>query len=184
MTQATGNMKAGKITAKLRDAVQVSFMVGADEMARYRNIEIPDALKEIPITHFGFYILGDGKIEFQLHFAEGTLPKEFPAKRERQARKPKDASQALKPTEATPAIIATATAKKAPDTEASPEPKEAPAAQYPAMIPEKTASDTSSTSGKDGNPSGNKPEKEGKPTKAHAAPTQRTTGSMAAKPKA
>lgn len=89
MTIPTETMKAGAITAKLRDAVHVSFMVNGDEVIWYKNIEIPKALKEYPVLRFGFRILAGGKLEFQLHFEEGVLPKEFPAKRERQHRKPK-----------------------------------------------------------------------------------------------
>ena len=40
-------MKTGKITAKLRDAVPVCLMVGGEEVKRYKNIELPDAIKEI-----------------------------------------------------------------------------------------------------------------------------------------
>ena len=38
-------MKTGKITAKLRDAVPVCLMVNGEEVKRYKNIELPDALK-------------------------------------------------------------------------------------------------------------------------------------------
>lgn len=79
-------MKAGRITAKLRDAVHVSFMVGEDEMAWYKNIEIPDALKELEIKDFAFNVRSDGKIEFILQFEAGVLPKHFPPKRERKNR--------------------------------------------------------------------------------------------------
>lgn len=84
-------MKAGKITAKIRDAVQVSFMENGDERARYRNIEIPDALKDLEIKDFGFNILLDGKIEFQLMFDKGILPEKFPAKRPKVTRAQKAA---------------------------------------------------------------------------------------------
>ena len=42
----TNTMKAGKITAKLRDAVPVRFMVENEEVKQYKNIDIPDVLKE------------------------------------------------------------------------------------------------------------------------------------------
>ena len=42
----TNTMKAKTITAKLRDAVPVRFMVDSEEVAQYRNIDIPDALTE------------------------------------------------------------------------------------------------------------------------------------------
>ena len=40
-------MKTGKITAKLRDAVPVCLMVNGEEVKRYKNIELPDMLKEV-----------------------------------------------------------------------------------------------------------------------------------------
>ena len=40
-------MKTGKITAKLRDAVPVCLMVNGEEVKRYKNIELPDELKEV-----------------------------------------------------------------------------------------------------------------------------------------
>lgn len=79
-------MKAGKITAKLRDAVKVCFMVEGEEVKRYKNIEMPDALKELEIRDFAFNVLTDGKIEFWLHFDEGILPTEWPEDRERKTR--------------------------------------------------------------------------------------------------
>ena len=38
-------MKCGKLTAKLRDAVQVRFYENGREIKRYKNIEIPDSVK-------------------------------------------------------------------------------------------------------------------------------------------
>ena len=35
-------MECGKLTAKLRDAVPVCFIVDGKEVKRYKNIEIPD----------------------------------------------------------------------------------------------------------------------------------------------
>ena len=40
-------MKTGKITAKLRDAVSVCLMVEGQEVKRYKNIDLPDMLKEV-----------------------------------------------------------------------------------------------------------------------------------------
>lgn len=40
-------MKTGKITAKLRDAVPVCLMVEGKKVKRYKNIELPDMLKEV-----------------------------------------------------------------------------------------------------------------------------------------
>lgn len=39
-------MKTGKITAKLRDAVPVCLMVEGKEVKRYKNIGLPDSIKE------------------------------------------------------------------------------------------------------------------------------------------
>ena len=40
-------MKCGKLTAKLRDAVPVRFYENGREIKRFKNIEIPDAIKEL-----------------------------------------------------------------------------------------------------------------------------------------
>ena len=47
-------MKCGKLTAKLRDAVPVRFYENGREIKRYKNIEIPDAIKELEFTGFKF----------------------------------------------------------------------------------------------------------------------------------
>ena len=87
-------MKAGKITAKLRDAVPVRFMVNGEEVKMYRNIDIPDSLKEIEITDFKFDVPADGKISFRLFFEEGVLPAEFPAARSKMTRAEKAEAKA------------------------------------------------------------------------------------------
>ena len=74
-------MQAGKITAKLRDAVPVCFFVGGEERARYKSIEIPDELKELETTDCGFDESADGRITFRLTFAQGILPEDFPPAR-------------------------------------------------------------------------------------------------------
>ena len=51
-------MKTGKITAKLRDAVPVCLMVEGNEVMRYKNIELPDALKEVEIGNDERIIFG------------------------------------------------------------------------------------------------------------------------------
>ena len=66
-------MKAGKITAKLRDAVPVCFMEDGKEVKRYQNIEIPDSLKELEMLDFHFNVHIDGKITFEIHFEKGAL---------------------------------------------------------------------------------------------------------------
>ena len=72
-------MKTGKITAKLRDAVPVCLMVEGNEVMRYKNIELPDALKEVEMTDFHFNVHMDGKITFDIHYEQGVLPEEAPA---------------------------------------------------------------------------------------------------------
>ncbi len=74
-------MKAGKIIAKLRDAVPVCFMVEGKEVKRYKNIELPDELKELEIKDFKFHVPQDEKIVFHLIFDKGILPEVFPAER-------------------------------------------------------------------------------------------------------
>ncbi|PWL99734.1 MAG: hypothetical protein DBY09_02675 [Selenomonadales bacterium] len=54
-------MKAGKITAKLRDAVPVCFMEDGEEVKRYQNIEIPDSLKELEMLDFRFNVQWTGR---------------------------------------------------------------------------------------------------------------------------
>jgi len=87
-------MKAGTITAKLRDAVPVCFFENEAEQIRYKNIDIPDALKELEITGFEFDVPADGKISFRLYFAPGILPTEFPPAREKMTRAEKAAAKA------------------------------------------------------------------------------------------
>jgi len=79
-------MKAGQITAKLRDAVPVEFYEDGNEKARYRNIDIPDSLKKLEMTDFRFITPENGKISFRLFFAPGILPAEFPPAREKMTR--------------------------------------------------------------------------------------------------
>lgn len=76
-------MKTGKITAKLRDAVPVCLMVNGEEVKRYKNIELPDELKEVEMTDFHFNVPQDGKIAFEIHYEPGVLPEVFPEARTR-----------------------------------------------------------------------------------------------------
>ncbi len=92
-------MKTGKITAKLRDAVPVCFMVGGKEVRRYLNIEIPDNLKEMEMLDFHFNVHMDGKITFEIHFEEGVLPEVFPEPRTRMTRATKAKAAAQTATE-------------------------------------------------------------------------------------
>jgi hypothetical protein len=87
-------MRAGQITAKLRDAVPVRFMENGEEMKRYKNIDIPDSLKELEIQDFQFDVTMDGKITFQLFFEEGILPDIFPENRVKMTRAEKAAAKA------------------------------------------------------------------------------------------
>ena len=87
-------MKTGKITAKLRDAVPVCLMVNGEEVKRYKNIELPDMLKEVEMTDFHFNVHMDGKITFEIHYEEGALPEIFPYTRTRVSRTAKAAAKA------------------------------------------------------------------------------------------
>ena len=87
-------MKPGKITAKLRDAVPVCLMVNGEEVKRYKNIELPDALKEVEMTDFHVNVHMDGKITFEIHYEEGALPEIFPEARTRVSRAAKAAAKA------------------------------------------------------------------------------------------
>ena len=87
-------MKTGKITAKLRDAVPVCLMVNGEEVKRYKNIELPDMLKEVEMTDFHFNVHMDGKITFEIHYEEGVLPEVFPEARTRVSRATKAAAKA------------------------------------------------------------------------------------------
>ena len=87
-------MKAGEITAKLRDAVPVCLMVEGEEVMRYKNIQLPDMLKEVEMTDFHFNVHMDGKITFEIHYEEGVLPKVFPEARTRVSRAAKAAAKA------------------------------------------------------------------------------------------
>ncbi|GAA6396495.1 hypothetical protein [Solibaculum mannosilyticum] len=87
-------MKTGKITAKLRDAVPVCLMVNGEEVKRYKNIELPDELKEVEMTDFHFNVHMDGKITFEIHYEEGALPEIFPEARTRVSRAAKAAAKA------------------------------------------------------------------------------------------
>jgi hypothetical protein len=79
-------MEMGKLTAKLRDAVPVCFLVDGKEVKRYKNIEIPDELKVLEYQDFKFDVPAHGAITFKIMFNPGVLPEEFPAARERKTR--------------------------------------------------------------------------------------------------
>lgn len=87
-------MKTGKITAKLRDAVPVCLMVEGKEVKRYKNIELPDMLKEVEMKDFHFNVPADGKITFEIHYEPGILPEVFPEARGKVTRAEKAAAKA------------------------------------------------------------------------------------------
>jgi len=84
-------MKCGKLTAKLRDAVPVRFYENGREIKRFKNIEIPDAIKELEFRDFRFDVPESGPITFKIFFAPGTLPETWPDARQRKTRTPKAA---------------------------------------------------------------------------------------------
>ena len=88
-------MKAGQITAKLRDAVPVHFFADGDDRIQYKNIEIPDILKTLEIMDFGFDVSEECKISFRLFFENGILPAEFPPARPMVTRAAKMAAKAV-----------------------------------------------------------------------------------------
>ena len=106
-------MEMGKLTAKLRDAVPVCLLVDGKEIKRYKNIEIPDALKVLEYQDFKFDVPLNGAITFKIMFEPGVLPKEFPQARERRTRKP--LPQEAQPQEAEPAEGMAAEAKPQPE---------------------------------------------------------------------
>ena len=83
-------MKCGKLTAKLRDAVPVCFIEEGKEIKRVKNIEIPDAIKELEYKEFKFDVPMSGAITFKIYFEPGTLPETWPEPRLRKTRAKKD----------------------------------------------------------------------------------------------
>ena len=79
-------MKCGKLTAKLRDAVPVRFYENGREIKRYKNIEIPEAIKELEFRDFKFDVPLSGAITFKIYFAPGILPQVWPEPRQRKTR--------------------------------------------------------------------------------------------------
>lgn len=83
-------MECGKLTAKLRDAVPVCFIVNGMEVKRLKNIEIPDEIKKLPFTAFKFDVPQNGAITFKIMFEAGVLPQEWPEPRKRKPRSTKE----------------------------------------------------------------------------------------------
>ena len=84
-------MKCGKLTAKLRDAVPVRFYENGREVKRYKNIEIPETVKELEFQDFKFDVPLNGAITFKIFFEPGILPEVWPEARQRRSRTSKDA---------------------------------------------------------------------------------------------
>jgi len=80
-------MEIGKLTAKLRDAVPVCFLVEGKEIKRCKNIEIPDELKRLEYQDFKFDVPVVGAITFKIAFAAGVLPDLMPGPRKLKSRK-------------------------------------------------------------------------------------------------
>ena len=114
-------MKTGKITAKLRDAVPVCLMVNGEEVKRYKNIELPDELKEVEMTDFHFNVHMDGKITFEIHYEEGALPEVFPEARTRVSRAAKAAVKAAAQESTEVMAVEAAEPEESPQTDEIPE---------------------------------------------------------------
>ena len=71
-------METCKLTAKLRDAVPVCFLVEGKEIKRYKNIEILDDLKGLEYQDFKFDEPLIGAITLKIMFEPGVLPEVFP----------------------------------------------------------------------------------------------------------
>jgi len=97
----------------LRDAVPVCLMVEGKEVKRYKNIELPDMLKEVEMSDFHFNVHMDGKITFEIHYEPGVLPEVFPEARTRVTRTARAAAKAereaspINEAPETPAVIPT-----------------------------------------------------------------------------
>ncbi len=131
-------MEMGRLTAKLRDAVPVCFLVEGKEIKRYKNIEIPDDLKKLEYQDFKFDVPAHGSITFKIMFELGVLPEEFPQARERKTRQPmpqgaesqatateatgEAVPQEAQPADALPAETTEAPAQAPEDTQAASEP--------------------------------------------------------------
>lgn len=88
-------LKVRTITAKLRDAVIISLNEDIGEIARFKNIELPEALRDLSVEDYQFTKTIDGKLEFELYFRPGVLPKEMPEPRPKVTREEKAAKKAI-----------------------------------------------------------------------------------------
>lgn len=100
ITEKKGNanvldgLRVRRITAKLRDAVIISLNDERGEMARFRNIELPDALRDLLVEDYQFTKTVEGRLEFELYFKPGVLPKQMPEARVKLTRADKAAKVA------------------------------------------------------------------------------------------
>ncbi len=112
-------LKVRTITAKLRDAVIISLNEDIGEMARFKNIELPEALRDLPVEDYQFTKTIDGKLEFELYFKPGMLPKEMPEPRPKVTREEKAAAKAAEAKKASEPAKASMIEGKKPDAPAS-----------------------------------------------------------------
>ena len=49
-------------------------MVEGQEVKRYKNIDLPDMLKEVEMLDFHFNVPENGKVTFEINYAQGVLP--------------------------------------------------------------------------------------------------------------
>ena len=106
---AGAELNCGKLTAKLRDAVPVCFIEEGKEIKRLKNIEIPDAIKELEYKGFKFDVPMSGAITFKIYFEPGTLPETWPELRQRKTRKPTPADPEPTPADPTQDAVAALT---------------------------------------------------------------------------
>ena len=76
-------MECRKLTAKLRNATPACFMVNDQEIYRYKNIVIPEEIKNLEFSIFRYDVLeDDGAIAFNIWFNNGVLSETWPTERE------------------------------------------------------------------------------------------------------
>lgn len=64
----------------------IRFYEEGKEIKRYKNIEIPDAIKELEFQDFKFDVPLSGAITFKIFFTAGILPEVWPEPRQRRTR--------------------------------------------------------------------------------------------------
>ena len=88
---------------------------------RYKNIQLPDMLKEVEMTDFHFNVHMDGKITFEIHYEEGVLPEVFPEARTRVSRAAKAAVKAAAQESTEVMAVEAAEPEESPQTDEIPE---------------------------------------------------------------